>query len=101
MLIYARKDSTLQSSSTSSDTNVRPGDVVQVPTPPIRALESINALNNAHHLACESFTEQEKEAELLFSDRRRKIMDIYRNWNVTSYNEVCGYKVPDDSRCIE
>ncbi|KAJ6623503.1 hypothetical protein B0H10DRAFT_2010118 [Mycena sp. CBHHK59/15] len=67
MLIYARKEPCMPS---------------QVPIPPPRALDVVDALNTAHGMACESFSEKEKLADARFTELRRKVLDIYRTWSV-------------------
>ncbi|KAJ7709699.1 hypothetical protein B0H17DRAFT_999051 [Mycena rosella] len=68
MLIYARREPCAPS---------------QVPVPPPRALEVVNALNAAHDKACASYAEKEKQADLRFAETRRKVLDIYRSWSVS------------------
>ncbi|KAJ7724461.1 hypothetical protein DFH07DRAFT_854832 [Mycena maculata] len=70
MLIYARREAC----SSSQD----------IPVPPSHALDVVNALNAAHDKACESYAEKEKQADICFTETRRKVLDIYQSWNVTS-----------------
>ncbi|KAJ7775067.1 hypothetical protein B0H16DRAFT_1672615 [Mycena metata] len=69
MLIYARKESC---NSPSRDP----------PVPPLPASSVVDALNAAHDKACESYAEKEKIADARFAETRRKVLDIYRSWNV-------------------
>ncbi|KAJ7172277.1 hypothetical protein C8R46DRAFT_1175273 [Mycena filopes] len=68
MLIYARKEPC----STSQDP----------PRPPPPALSVVEVLNATHDEACENYIEKEKNAAALFAETRRKVLDIYRSWNV-------------------
>ncbi|KAI0934305.1 hypothetical protein AcV5_006190 [Taiwanofungus camphoratus] len=56
--------------------------------PPTRALEAVEALNAAHEKACEDFVEKENQAKARFIETRRKVMDIYRSWNLSSRDEI-------------
>ena len=76
------------------------------PVPPPRAAEVIETLNVAHEKACEEyntkfvlfrhsatldspqFSQREKEAEIRFNDVRRRIIDIYQSWNISSNAQV-------------
>ncbi|KAJ7047010.1 hypothetical protein C8F04DRAFT_1062446 [Mycena alexandri] len=70
MLIYARKEPC--SSTLSRDP----------PVPPLPALSFVDALNAAHDKACESYMEKAKIADARFAETRRKVLDIYRSWEV-------------------
>lgn len=101
MLIYARKKSAaLCHSSAWEDVNT----AIPIPVPPPSALEVVEILNATHDKACELHNEKfvpflnleptlystiysEKSAKAHFRDRRKKVMEIYRMWNVPS-NEV-------------
>ncbi|KAJ7097738.1 cysteine proteinase [Mycena belliarum] len=69
MLIYARREPCAPTAS---------------PAPPQRALAVVTALNLSHDNACASYAEKEKKAEARFVETRRKVLDIYRSWSVTS-----------------
>ncbi|CAL1704590.1 unnamed protein product [Somion occarium] len=85
MLVYARMpsnegpDSAAESDSCSLDV-----------TPPPRALQVVNALNAEFDKACDEFAAKEKEARENFNKKRRMVMDIYRSWSLSSYDEDSG-----------
>ncbi|RDB21476.1 Ubiquitin carboxyl-terminal hydrolase 48 [Hypsizygus marmoreus] len=83
MLIYAHK-STNVSCETSTSDQVNP-----LPVPPSDALEVVQALNNAHDEVCDLFARREEMIKARFQERRRQVMDVYRNWNVKSVDEDC------------
>lgn len=56
---------------------------LEIPIPPPRALDVVNALNTAHDKACESYAQKEKQADTSFAETRRKVLDIYQSWSVT------------------
>ncbi|KAJ7510074.1 cysteine proteinase [Mycena galericulata] len=72
MLIYARKEACPSP---------------EIPTPPSRALEVVNALNAAHDKACDSYAKKEKQADRLFAETRRKVLDIFQSWSVGANND--------------
>jgi hypothetical protein len=88
MLIYVRRNSDQIHPAGTSQSNIQPDGLGNVPAPPPRALEVINGLNAAHDEACEIYAAREKRVKLQFQEARRKVMDIYRSWTVSSHDEV-------------
>ncbi|KAF5380840.1 hypothetical protein D9615_004069 [Tricholomella constricta] len=83
MLIYARKAPDLSNGSSlleNCDTTS------PIPVPPSDALEVVNALNAAHDETCDAYGKKKKLIKARFLERRRKVMDIYRRWNIDSAN---------------
>ncbi|KAG6867026.1 hypothetical protein C0991_003943 [Blastosporella zonata] len=82
MLIYARKANLSSSVASFSLANV--DTKLDIPTPPSEAMDVVNALNVAHDEACETYDKKEKLVKARFHERRRKVVDTYRRWNVDS-----------------
>ncbi|KAH9951255.1 cysteine proteinase [Amylocystis lapponica] len=100
MLIYSRvtKPHSLDAPSLSvngGSSRVSPGSrsdsprepSTAVPTPPARALEVVTALNASHDEACEEYAKKERETKARFCETRKKVMNIYRTWSLSSRDE--------------
>ncbi|KAK7693458.1 hypothetical protein QCA50_003026 [Cerrena zonata] len=81
MLVYARSEQSEENLSTENQSPIK--DAV----PPPRALEVVNVLNAEHDKACDEFAAKEKKAREAFDQKRRMVMDIYRSWSLSSYDE--------------
>ncbi|KAG6918120.1 hypothetical protein DXG01_016308 [Tephrocybe rancida] len=84
MLIYTRKVNPVIHSSKNGGTRL------DTPTPPPDALEVVNALNAAHDETCESYDKKERLIKARFHERRSRVVDIYRSWNVDSFDAPVG-----------
>ncbi|KIK57675.1 hypothetical protein GYMLUDRAFT_75287 [Collybiopsis luxurians FD-317 M1] len=76
MLIYAlrQSDSNLPSS--------------QKTIPPPHAMNVVNELNASHDRQCEKYAAREKLARSALSARRAQVLDIYKNWSLTSNDQA-------------
>ncbi|KAL7283349.1 hypothetical protein ACG7TL_002778 [Trametes sanguinea] len=83
MLIYARIS---DRSSPIADTPNGQAPALDI-TPPPKALEVVQAMNTAHHKACEDYAQRERDARATFEQVRRTVTDIYRTWNLSSRDE--------------
>ncbi|KAG6860930.1 hypothetical protein C0995_005885 [Termitomyces sp. Mi166 len=59
---------------------------LNIPTPPSDALKVIDSLNAAHDEACEIYNKKRELLKARFYERRRRVMDVYRNWAANSTN---------------
>ncbi|KAI0664864.1 cysteine proteinase [Cubamyces menziesii] len=91
MLVYARVGSTSASpmpGNPNGEAATSQSPKVDVEPPP-KAMEVVQAMNAAHEKACEDYVQREKETRARFDQIRHSVMDIYRNWNLSSRDEDC------------
>ena len=56
--------------------------------PSLEALEAVTAVNEAHEAKVARWTEKYDKLKVEFDDRRAKMLDVFKTWNLTDARQV-------------